>query len=200
MPAPSGQEEGSGLHVGHEHGRADHEHEDEDTDEDAENRTPAGVIPERRPAWTRLETVQGREQQTQQDGPADGREDQGPAPFAAGEGGQPGPREPDRGGREGGENRPYPAEQPAQLDDVKHRQPGAQHDEQDQPRAEMDRPAAARVEPVPEFFVAEPGRLGRGEGLADVSRGATRQRLAVAGLCLQARCLRMAGQQLADDL
>ena len=71
--------------MGHEHGRADHE--------DAENRTPEDVFPDRRPAWTRLETVQSREQQQiQEDGCADSDESQLPAPFAASESGQPGPR------------------------------------------------------------------------------------------------------------
>ena len=85
----------------------------------------------------RAETVQGDQQQPEQEGGADDGGHQGPAPLADGDRGQPGPGQPDRGGRQRGRHRP----QPAELDEVEHDQPGAQHEEKQQPDDEMDRMA-----------------------------------------------------------
>ena len=200
VPAPPGQKQAGRLHVGDEHGGPGGEHEDEGAGESAEDRAPARVPAGRRPARMRAETVQGDQQQPEQDGGADDGGHQGPAPLADGDRGEPGYGHPDRGGRQRGQHRPQPAEQAAELDEDKHGQPGAQHEEKQQPHAEMDRMATARLEPVPQLLVGEPGGLGRGEPQAGDNRGANRQRPAVAGLGQQARCLRVVGQQLTDDL
>ena len=187
MPAPSGHEQGSRLHMRDEHGGPGDQHQDEDADEDAEDRTAAATV---------VETVQEYQQEPQEDGPADDGGDRHPPPLPAGQHGQPGYRHPDRRSRQREENGPRPAE----LDGVEHGQPGAQHGQEQQSHPEMDRVATPGIEPVPQFVVGEPGGLGFGEKPTDKSRGANRQRLTVAGLTLEAGCLRMTGQELTDDL
>ena len=50
----------------------------------------------------------------------------------------------------------------AELDEDEQGQPGT-HDQEQQPKAKMDRMVAARLQAVPQLLVGEPGGLGRGE-------------------------------------
>src|SRR5689334_12550385 len=64
----------------------------------------------------------------------------------------------------------------------------------------MDRTAASGVEPMAELFVAEPGGLGGGKRAVGLRGRAHRQSPAMAGFGLQAGRLRVASQQLVQDL
>ena len=200
VPASPGQKQAGRLDVGHEDGGPGGEHKDKGGGQSAEDRSRAVVPAARRPAWMRADVVQGDQQQPEQDGGADDSAHQGPAPLADGDCGEPGYGHPDCRGRQPGQHGHQPAEQRAQLDENKHGQPGAKHGEKQQPRAEVDRMATARLEPVPQLLVGEPGGLRDGGFLGGAGRGASRQRLAVAGFGQQAGCLGVAGQQLTDDL